>query len=322
MIFAFAAAIAFASIRRALAPAEEPYLSTAQFVFFPILFPYCFVLYTDVPSLALVLWALRASLDRRHVTAGALGTASLLVRQTNVLWIAFMALLRLVELPGGRAISRKTIVSVASLWPYGLAIAATFAFWLWNGMFSMSPRQAYAHPELTMHAGNLFFMLFLLGILFLPLIPIWLARYAAAAKRQPWLLLIPLLLVLTYLGAFRADHPYNQTLPDYVLRNRVLLYVSHHGVASAIFCTVAATAGAALSQVRWQRDAFALLLPAAMLFVSIPWLVETRYYLIPVGLLLATRQSEDCRAEWAMLCYWMPLAFVAAYGMLDFRFYV
>src|SRR5262249_22230998 len=98
MAFALLAIPAFVGIRRRVAPDHDPLAPTLAFAFFPIYFPFCFLVYTDVPSVCLVLWALERSLARRDVTAGALGLASMLVRQTNVVWVAFLAMLRAIEI--------------------------------------------------------------------------------------------------------------------------------------------------------------------------------------------------------------------------------
>jgi len=322
MLFGALAAIAFASIRRALAPDESPGLATLQFAFFPTLFPFCFLLYTDVPSLALVLSAFRCSLDRRHVLAGALGVASLLVRQTNVGWIAFIALLQVLELRAAAGTPRERVRAAAALWPYAAGVAAFAGYWLWHGSVSLSRSEAQVHPDFSFHSGNLFLMLFLVGAFFVPLLPAWLSRYAAAARVRPALLALPILLGVLYATTFRVDHPYNLYEPDFYLRNALLVYVAQHRWAFTAFGAVAVIAGCAVSQVRWQRPAFVLLLPVSALLVSASWLIEQRYYLIPVALLLALRVRESRRAERVMLAWWMPVAVGLLYLILNRSFFL
>ncbi len=322
MAFGLLAAFGFARIRQALFPDEDPWLATLQYVFFPILFPFCFLVYTDVPSLALVLWAFRCALDRRHRLAGALCIAALLFRQTNIVWIAFIVLLQTIDLWRAGGSWRERLRASVVLWPYAVAAMMFAAYWFWHGTLSMSRSQARAHPDLTFHTGNLFFMLFLVGLFFLPLLPVWLARYARAARAQPALLAVPLLLGMLYAFTFKVDHPYNVIFPEFILRNGILVYVAHHHWASVAFGAVATVAGCAVSQVRWQRPAFVLLLPASILFVSASWLIEQRYYLIPIALLLALRRAEDRRAERLMLAYWIPVAVGFMYGMQSYAFFL
>src|SRR3546814_11420877 len=69
--------------------------SAALLFFLPFLFPYYFLVYTDVLSWLLVLCALLATLERRHVLAALALALSIGVRQNNVVWAGFMPLLAL-----------------------------------------------------------------------------------------------------------------------------------------------------------------------------------------------------------------------------------
>ncbi|WEJ93707.1 glucosyltransferase [Yamadazyma tenuis] len=57
----------------------------------PLLFPYYFLFYTDPWSLVLTIACLSASLRSSTIVGGLLGFASLWFRQTNIIWIAFVA---------------------------------------------------------------------------------------------------------------------------------------------------------------------------------------------------------------------------------------
>jgi hypothetical protein len=156
LAFGILAIPAFAGIRRAVAPGEDPLVPTLQFVFFPLLFPFCFLVYTDVPSLALVLWALRASLAGRDVAAGAIGIVALLFRQTNVVWIGLIALWRLIEICS-RHESWSARGVPPSLWPYALN-AAAFVGTAWErrdravAPTSRCTRIQPAHRQSLLHA--------------------------------------------------------------------------------------------------------------------------------------------------------------------------
>jgi alpha-1,2-glucosyltransferase len=322
MAFGVAAALGFASIRRALFPVADPLLPTLQFVFFPILFPFFFLFYTDVPSLALVLWTFRLALDGRHALAGAVGIAALLMRQTNVFWIAAIALLQWVELRPARGTLRAQLAAALPLWPYALPVLAFAAYWIAHGSISLSQSQVRAHPDLALHSGNLFFMLFVAGAFFVPLLPAWIARYAGAVRARPAWLLLPVALGVLYALTFKVDHLYNQILPELIVRNGILVATTRDRWAFAAFGAVAVVAGCALTQVRWQRASFALLLPLSAVFVSASWLIEQRYYLIPFALLLATRHGENPVAERVLLAWWVPVAMGFVVGMLSARFFL
>ena len=72
---------------------ENAGLRTAQMYFLPILFPFYFLIYTDILSLALLLASLFACRDRCFKLAGALSFLSLFVRQANIVFVFFCCLL-------------------------------------------------------------------------------------------------------------------------------------------------------------------------------------------------------------------------------------
>lgn len=322
MAFALASLPAFAGIRRALDPGADPLRPTLQFLFFPIYFPFCFLVYTDVASVALVLWTLLCALTGRHWLAGLLGLASLCVRQNNVMWIGFIALLVAQQIWAAHPTPRERWCAARALVPYALCAAAFAGYWRWNGSIAMSHVGGEMHPDLTLHAGNLYFMLFLAGLFLAPLMAIWLPRYLAAVRSRPLLLAIPLLGGVVYTGAFVVDHIANTFGMDYYLRNFTLVYVTEHPAAFVGFGAVAVAAACGLTQVRWQRASFALLLPTAMLFVSFSWLIEQRYYLIPFALLFALRRAEDRRVERLLLALWIPVAVWFLYGIVTKDFFL
>ena len=305
-----------------LAPAEDPSRAMLQFFCFPLLFPFFFLFYTDVPSLALVLWALRFSMSGRHRVAGLIGMASLLVRQNNVAWIAFIALLQMLELHAAHLDRAARLRAILALWPYAVTPAIFAAYWWWNGAISLSREQADAHPDLALHGTNVCFMLFLAAIFLSPLLPTLLQRYVEAVRARRSLLLIPALLGILYFTTFVVDHPHNLGALHLFLRNNLLNLVTVHRWAYVCFGLVVMIGACALSQVRWCRPSFILLLPVSALFVSFSWLIEQRYYLIPFSLLLALRRPEGPRAEWMLLALWAPVAVGFLYGIVTSRFFL
>jgi alpha-1,2-glucosyltransferase len=58
----------------------------------------------------------------------------------------------------------------------------------------------------------------------------------------------------------------------------------------------------------------------SLLFVGASWLIEQRYAIIPMALLLALREPERDAAERITVALWAPLAVWIALGMLDHQF--
>ena len=91
LLISGATILLFSSLVRSFQP-QASTMRTLQFVFFPLLFPFWFLIYTDVYALMWLLLALLAlTRDRVHVS-GILMIVSLLVRQTYIVWLAMLGL--------------------------------------------------------------------------------------------------------------------------------------------------------------------------------------------------------------------------------------
>jgi hypothetical protein len=308
--FGLAPAALFYWIRKTLGDAQAPWRAAAM-LFMPLIFPYDFLIYTDILSLALVLGALLATLNRRHVVAAAILVVAILVRQNNVAWAGFMPLLvlwpSLQENKWQPWRCWKEIIRTA--WPYALPVAVFVGYWAWNGTISLSKVVAGGHPDWGFHLGNVYFSLFLY-VLFFPY-PFWvgLKRFATILRASPWLLVI-LLLAIAYLKL--RGNPDNDAAPEYFLRNSFIAFV-HHGWPRRAFGLLVALAGCALAFTRFLLPQGWLIYPFAAFYLCSSWLIENRYAIIPFALWMALRKVEDERAERWTLAAWIAvsLCFVA-----------
>ena len=310
------AVVGFHALRRD-AMGRDDFVATAQFVALPILLPFAFLVYTDALSLGLVLWAAWAAGRHRHGWAAAFLLGAMLVRQNNVLWLVLLAWPLLWPLPA-RA---EVLGRCRALLPYGVVGGAFLTYWIVNGSVSLSPTQAVMHPDFSPHAGNGFY----LGILAALLLPAQciqgIARFLAAARARPWWLLLPVLLALVYLQAFRVDHPYNLGEPV-ALRNWLLHRTQQSLSWHLAFGAVAVFGALGLLWQRLMLRPAWVLWPLAALFVSLSWLIEQRYALIPLALLLVWRQPAGRRIELATLALWAALAVLFFWGMISGRLYL
>ena len=76
---------------------QEHEISTLSVAFFPLLYFFTFLYYTEVSSASLVLASYLASLHNRHKMAATLGAVAILFRQNNVAWVAFVAGVQMAE---------------------------------------------------------------------------------------------------------------------------------------------------------------------------------------------------------------------------------
>jgi alpha-1,2-glucosyltransferase len=276
-------------------------VKTLQFVFLPILFPLFFMVYTDVASLFFVLLTALAASTGRYPAAGVLGLASCLIRQNNIVWTALAFAQAYVDDRGWR-----WPASVSSLLRYApvLLSVAAIGGWLVFNRGQVAAGDVTAHPLGTPHLGNVFFMLFVSGILFLPLW--WGYRdetWARLQKPSMWAALAATFAL--FLFGFAADHPYNEEYG--FLRNQILKWsTASWNHMLVFFLPVAVTCVSApslrLSQSGW------LVYVATLAFLLPAWLIEQRYYLIPLALLLADREPVDPGIEWTQVGFGAALS--------------
>jgi alpha-1,2-glucosyltransferase len=283
--------VAFFFLARRRGP-EHAAVKTLQVVFLPILFPLFFMFYTDLASLGFVLLTTLAASAGRYPAAGVLGLASCLVRQNNIVWTALAFAQGYVADHGWRWPPRlSSLFRYAPVLLSGVAIAA----WVVANRGQVAVGDAKAHPLGTPYLGNVFFMLFMAGVLFLPLW--WGYRTETWARlRRPatWTLLAATFALFWF--AFAADHPYNQETN--FLRNQILIWATAAPIHKLLFFLPIALACASLPSVRLSPGRW-LVYPATVAFLLPSWLIEQRYYLIPFVLLLADREPLDPRIEWA-----------------------
>ena len=319
-LFGLAAAAGFHALRRRAWQGTET-LATAQFVALPILAPLFFLVYTDVLALALILWAAVATLSNRHVLAALALIGVVLVRQNDVVWAAFLGAVAVWPALREHG-SARWQTSAARLLPYAAPIAVFLGFWAWNGSISLSHGQAALHPELTLHAGNAFFALFLAAAL-LPLQTLaGLQAFVAHLRARPWLLLLPLAAFAVYWWGFRADNPYNSALPDFLPRNAFLLKLDHDPAWRAGAGIVMVLAACGLGTTAMRPAATLWLYPFAALFLASSWLIEQRYALVPRVLWLAFREQRGRAIEFATLALWLSLAVWIFFSVVTGRFFL
>lgn len=318
--FGLAAAAGFHALRRQLWPGTET-LATAQFLVLPILVPLFFIVYTDVLALALVVWAAWATWTQRRWLSALLLSALICVRQNEVVWAGFLAMLAVWPAwTAGRWHAWRTILARGL--PYLVPVAGFLAFWRWNGSISLSPRQSALHPDLSLHAGNLFFAVFVAGAL-LPLhVVAGLREFGAALRRQPWLLAVPILIFTAFWYGFHVDNPYNTVSPGYYVRNGLLLAADADPAVRMAGGAGVAIAACGLAFTRLRPAWAAWLYPFAVVFLAASWLIEQRYLLVPLVLWLAFRQQRRRAIEWATLALWLVLAVWVFLGVANGRFFL
>ncbi|MEQ1757241.1 MAG: hypothetical protein ABL986_02910 [Vicinamibacterales bacterium] len=310
-LLSIATVLVFYALARALQP-EHAGIRTLQFALLPVLFPQFFLVYTDVTSLLFVLAMMLAASHRRYRLAGALGLLSCLVRQNNIVWVAFVMLWSYLRASGWTW--RPIGESLVRYWTF---IATGVAFLLFvaanNGQVALGD-DAASHPLGVLRVTNLFFALFLSCFLFLPL---WLGSRREWLTRLtriwPWLTLVIMAAVFWF--GFVNDHPHNNERADFFLPNAALIYFSQTALRKLLFLVPVAIASLGV-MVAPLRGPWWLLCPFTMLFLLPEWLVVPRYYLVPWSLWLVAREPAAAWSE-RLQVLWFVVASVGAFLIVE-----
>lgn len=295
-----------------------------QLAYLPVLLPYLFLVYTDATGLLLVVAAVAFAERPRPVLAPLAALGSVLVRQSNILWAGYILVVHLAaELRrrrvGAVAASGTTPATLATLAthaaPYA-AIAIGFGAYLaLRGGVAVG--DSGAHPAGGFHGANVYFFLFLLLVCFLPVHLPAVARVISRCRASPRLGVALLAGVLVgfplFAWSFEADHPYNQLAGS--LRNTLLGWFAGSWGGLLTLYSAVVVAAVAVGATPLKRRAAYVLAPVGVLFLASHWLVEQRYYFVPLALWLAYREDAPPWAERLQLAYGIPVGLFTLVGV-------
>jgi len=294
---------------------------------FPVLYFFTFLYYTDAGSTMFVLLAYLRALHDRHVTAALAGACAIMFRQTNVVWIVFIAASSACDALLGvimpekrsdsnrsdanlvrvvfswlqnavrnerRSLLRVTVIIVKAVWPYFLVVFGFVLFVSINGSIVVGAKQDHAAG---FHFPQLFYFFgFTVAFSFVHFVTReTVCGFFGLAKRNVAALLVVTSLAVAAVGQFTYVHRYlvadNRHYTFYVW-SRI---IGRHGavryllVPAHLFCTYAVLRSvAARRNVLWRLVYLTCL--AAVLVPST--LLEFRYFIVPF---LMVRLNIPCR---------------------------
>ncbi|KAJ2803645.1 glucosyltransferase [Coemansia helicoidea] len=278
--------------------------ATLALALFPLSFFFHHIYYTDTASLLLVLLAYLLSLHRRHALAGVAGAASLWLRQTNVVWAAFVgasAALRWLQArhaiarPGdplahslvqlGRWAarpSRADLPLVGLLAPYATVVVLFAAFVAANGGIVLGDK---AHHQAGLHVPQMFYFYAYLAATAAPVVlPASSPRaLLVLAARRPVLALALGAAMAAGVARYTVEHPFllsdNRHYTFYIWKDvfRRHWTVRYLAIPAYLYSAIAVHRCLGRMSAFWQ---LALALCTAAVLVPSP-LLELRYFTAP-----------------------------------------
>jgi len=292
---------------------------TAQFAFLPIVFPFFSLVYSDVFSLTLLLLSLLFSLKDKPTLSALIGIFSLAVRQTNIVWFVFILILSYVNRKGF-AFSLKNIVNFLLshfMFLVGIILFGEFAY-LNQGIVTGA---RIMQPSGGFFPSNIYFLLFLFTPLFLPFVIGNFTKILLFVQKKKSLL-IPIIVVVYffYMATFTNSHPWNHY--TFFLRNKLLILFTSNVLYKTIFFAVMVISLLSLAVTKLYKKSFYLFYPATLLFLAPLWLVEQRYFFVPLTFFLLFKNASNIKVEWIAFVYFVVMSLIFYVGILRLWFFL
>ena len=283
---------------------------TALLAVLPISFIYFPLVYTDLFSALLFFCSFLLIISGRYHLAALISIASVTTRQNNIVWHVFLWVYPYFSSHGFdlRLLTLWSYLKKTYLFPIGIAAFGLFVFL--NGGIAIGDKGSH---QAGFYLGNIYFFLAISAVLFAPYLVYRLtrARHLYSGKMLLSGLFVGLAISASFLLNPPMLHGYN--LDSRFLRN-IFLGNIYHGnqwlYALMIFVGYLALHTTKLREKSW------IIYPFSFLYLLPSWLIEQRYSIIPLMLLLLFKEKEASFVERIQLIYFATISGLLLYMIL------
>ncbi|KAL2722713.1 hypothetical protein V1478_009576 [Vespula squamosa] len=279
---------------------------------FPPLFFWFFLYYTDVVSVNIVLLMLLLHFRTYYKISAFIGLLSILIRQTNVIWVIFLAMERLVDLLHqhmqkpitttvintpvhlkllwksimdkvniGRISFIKFLIEISiNLFPYIMVGVIFLMFLIWNGSIVVGDHTA--HVPVIHISQLLYFSVFIFSFLWPYMIPHYLKFFQNI--QDHWILssfIFALITVIVHCNTL--VHPYvladNRHYTFYIWNKFMGKYVIFKYILIPVYCFTIYSTLYGISHIRFATQINFIFCTVIVLIPQL--LLEPRYFIIP-----------------------------------------
>ena len=311
-----------------------PFIQALQLLAAPLLWPFFWVLYTDIPALASIFFALLLVSKRQYLAAALMCVISLLFRQHNIFWALLMWVIALGQegvwqqwYSQMRAHQKGWITQCADLlWQamrktsaFAIPIVLFIGFLYWNAGITLGDKDNQKFGGL--YPLQPFFFLLLFGFICLPLHLYQLPKIWTLLTKHywPWLMLVGLFFV--YMMTFKIVHPHNFP-SDYFLRNWLLYFLNDHFRYKVLAFGLIALSLLSLVVSPLRSPTYYWLFPVSLLALLPVPLIEQRYYIVPFSLWMLFRIPQKIWIEIILLGWFALMSAVLTRGIIKMQFFL
>lgn len=314
-----------------------PFIQALQLLTAPLLWPFFWVLYTDIPSLACIILGFLFVNKRQYRLAVLVSVMSLLFRQHNIFWVLLMWCIALgqeslwsrlavilTEKNGGD--STTAFRTLDFLWrsikPTAVFLVPVFlfiTFLIWNQGIALGDKENQRFGGI--YPLQVFFFLLIFAVMALPLHLANLSKICNLLLKSLWPWVILITLFLLYMTTFKIVHPHNFP-SDYFLRNALLYYLQDHFRYKVLAFGLIALSMTSLIVTSLRFSSGYWLYPITLLALLPTSLIEQRYYMVPFCLFMLWRYPQKKCVEVALLVWFAAISAALTWGMVNMRFFL
>lgn len=298
---------------------ENARIKTLQYAFLPIFSVFFPLMYTDIVSLTFVLLALFCVYEKRYWIAGFVATASLFIRQNNIIYLPLINIIQYYHVYGWRWSKENMYHHAQKSLMFIVGVVAILVFILVNKGLLISPSaKSYMHFNLS-NLNNIYLYLFVSFFYFFPAkkdayISVW-----KLVTKKKWIAGLILAGCIWSIATFTNDHPFNQA--PWFLHNAVMMLFSSTILWKTLFFIIVYSSLLLHLSGKYLRPYRFLLLPFAFLYLLPYLMVEIRYSFVPVILYLLVRKIESKRVEYIRTILFAAVSSFVVFGVANYWFF-
>lgn len=253
----------------------------------PIALPYWGILYTDTPTVTLIVMAFYFTLLRCYCLAALVLCVAVGFRQLAIFWVAFCAwwgfFAECAEMRFYRALTLKSALLcgvVRAMLPFVLPLVLMLGYVVYTGSIVQGDKSAH---QIDFNPSNLFMFLLLSFVLLLPHVVYHAEAVFELLRSSKLVCLVLVALLICYFAFYKITHVYNQPSQDWWLHNRVLFWSTESALNKLLFFIPISWAFLTYwviwrnARERWQLSLVYFFGVASFVFLP---LVEWRYYMV------------------------------------------
>lgn len=310
--------------------AQYPTIRSTQFLLMPIIWPFFFLLYTDISSVLFLLTNLILIKRGYLISTAVICTISLSFRQNNIFWIALLWAISIhaishpllstnkssqITLETFKKLKQSLKKTIVFLLPF-----SAFALFIYlNGGVAMGNKDL--HQASGLYPTQIFFCLLVLWIVLLPLHIHNLSAIFSLIVRHKSIVIGLALLAILYKFSFDISHPYNFP-SDYFIRNWILHRLKDRSTWFLLAFLPMAWALLSIAITPLKNPAYYWLYPITLLSLLPVHLIEQRYYIIPLTLFLLFRAPIARSWELALIAWVMLLSILVTSGIASMKIFL